>query len=54
MNFRLPTGIRQAHEAILHELAVTRLPVLSEEGKKISWRDGFAAIYTLLDQRVRG
>ena len=26
---------RQAHEAILHELAVTRLPVLSEEGKKI-------------------
>ena len=36
------------------ELPIGYKPRSSEEGKKISWRDGFAAIYTLLDQRVRG
>ena len=35
------------------ELPIGYKPRSSEEGKKIAWRDGFSAVYTLLDQRVR-
>jgi dolichol-phosphate mannosyltransferase len=35
------------------ELPIGYKPRSSDEGKKISWRDGFAAIYTLVDQRLK-
>ena len=36
----------------LVELPIGYRPRSHNEGKKISWKDGFAAIYTLLQQRV--
>ena len=35
------------------ELPIGYNPRTSAEGKKISWRDGFTAIYTLVNQRMR-
>ena len=35
------------------ELPIGYSPRTAQDGKKISWRDGFAAIYTLLDQRLK-
>ena len=35
------------------ELPIGYKPRTSAEGKKLSWRDGFAAAYTLIDQRFR-
>lgn len=34
------------------ELPIGYNPRSKNDGKKISWRDGFAAVYTLLDQRL--
>jgi glycosyltransferase involved in cell wall biosynthesis len=34
------------------ELPVGYRPRASDEGKKISWKDGFAAVYTLVQQRL--
>ena len=28
-------------------------PRTDDEGKKISWKDGFAAVYTLINQRLQ-
>ena len=35
------------------ELPIGYTPRTHDEGKKISWRDGFTAIYTLLNQRLK-
>ena len=35
------------------ELPIDYRPRSAADGKKLSWRDGFAAVYTLLDQRLR-
>jgi glycosyltransferase involved in cell wall biosynthesis len=35
------------------ELPIGYNPRSRAEGKKISWRDGFAAVYTLVDQRLK-
>jgi dolichol-phosphate mannosyltransferase len=36
----------------LVELPIGYVPRSHQEGKKISWKDGFTAVYTLLDQRI--
>ena len=36
----------------LIELPIGYVPRSHSEGKKISWKDGFTAVYTLLDQRL--
>jgi glycosyltransferase involved in cell wall biosynthesis len=35
----------------IHEMPIGYRPRTSAEGKKLSWRDGFGAIYKLLDER---
>lgn len=35
------------------ELPIGYNPRTTSEGKKISWRDGFSALYTLIDQRLK-
>jgi dolichol-phosphate mannosyltransferase len=36
----------------LVELPIGYVPRSHQEGEKISWKDGFTAVYTLLDQRI--
>jgi glycosyltransferase involved in cell wall biosynthesis len=38
----------------IYELPIAYYGRTHEEGKKITWRDGFKAIYVLLDVRLRG
>jgi glycosyltransferase involved in cell wall biosynthesis len=45
-------------QILKHGLRIVELPIgynprSHAEGKKISWRDGFAAVYTLVDQRLK-
>jgi hypothetical protein len=35
------------------ELPIGYRPRSHADGKKISWRDGFTAVYTLVDQRLK-
>jgi glycosyltransferase involved in cell wall biosynthesis len=35
------------------ELPIGYTPRSADEGKKLSWRDGFSAVYTLVDQRMK-
>jgi glycosyltransferase involved in cell wall biosynthesis len=35
----------------IHEMPIGYRPRTSAEGKKLSWRDGFGAVYKLLDER---
>jgi hypothetical protein len=38
----------------IHEVPISYQPRSLEEGKKISWRDGLRAIWTLLRYRLAG
>ena len=43
--------LKRGHRLV--ELPIGYRPRGHDEGKKISWKDGFAAIYTLVNQRIK-